>query len=127
MKTLGLSRKPCRWKDAKEKGFGEVMVHLGNSMEASGAGVEGAEGRLVEEEAAMRGARTAGSVGLLGPRLYTGCGGTRWDQATVGPHLDHCGGDHLYLLLLVVLFSCFKPVEFPKLYSRFSLSYLSYT
>ena len=57
------------------------MVHLGNSMEASGAGVEGAEGRLLEEEAAMRGARTAGSVGLLGPRLCAGCRGTRWDQA----------------------------------------------
>lgn len=63
-------------------------------MEASGAGVEGAEGGLVEEEAAMHGARTAGSVGLLGPRLCTGCGGqggTRplsaltWTTAVVPP------------------------------------------
>lgn len=87
---------------------------LGNSVEASGAGVEGAEGRLVEEEAAMHGARTAGSTGLLGPWLCPGCGEMRWDQATVGPHLDHCSGDRLSLLLLVVLFSCFKSIEFPN-------------
>ena len=96
-------------------------VCSGNSVEASGAGVEGAEGRLVEEEAAMHGAHTAGSTGLLGPWLCPGCGEMRWDQATVGPHLDHCSGDRLSLLLLVVLFSCFKSIEFPKLHRRFSL------
>ena len=97
---------------------------LGNSVEASGARVEGAEGRLVEEEASRHGAHTSGSIGLLGPQLCPGCGEMRWDQATVSPHLDRCSGDRFSLLLLVVLFSCFKSVEFPKLHRRFSLSIL---
>lgn len=105
MKTLGLNRKHCGWRGLE----GESMVCLGNSMEASGAGVEGAEGRLVEEEAATHGAHTAGSTGLLGPRLCPGCGEMRWDQATVGPHLDHCR----VTVFLFCSWLCYSPASNP--------------